>query len=369
MNPLWENLLKQRINNHRTFWWNPEFLNVFLEREERKRITWDLEWKEPPDWDFLIHHYTDKYHFLSSKYTINKYGEVKSLRWENMKYLFYPNKRWPRVRLQITIRKDWRDINTEKEFSVYKLMERNFRYYIKWYTKKKNNPKQFILVPKDWNENNMRYDNLEYIDKRNWTKRKYIENLLLSNHNISVESICRLLKTTPKYVNKILASLAKKWDSEDKTNPDNKKWEPKEDNWMIRRFQLYEELQDKLWIQFTRENFEIYQILIDSKWELSNIEIARKLRPEEISKTEMRRKLTDKIVRARKKLTEKGIIPRFNVLFESKRNLAVAMLQEKQHSWSWMTNEQIANCLWLKKGQIDNLSRQIKKNTMSKKEK
>ena len=367
MNPLWENLLKQRINNHRTFWWNPEFLNVFLEREERKRITWDLEWKEPPDWDFLIHHYTDKYHFLSSKYTINKYGEVKSLRWEIMKYLFYPNKRWPRVRLQITIKKDWRYINTEREFSVYKLMEQTFRNYIKWYNKKKNNPKDFILVPKDWNENNMRYDNLEYIDKWNWRKRKYIENLLLYN-DVSVETICRLLNTTPKYVNKILAELARKRKFDDlQLNPDSKKWDSKENKWIVESYQLYEELQDELWIQFTRDNFEIYQILINSKWELSNMEIARKLRPEEISNTEMRRKLTDKIVRARKKLTDRWLIPRFNKSFELKRALAVAMLQNKPTSW--MTNEQIANCLWLKKGQIDNLYRQIKKDAMSKKEK
>lgn len=58
-------------------------------------------------------------------------------------------------------------------------------------------------------------------------------------------------------------------------------------------------------------------------------------------------------------MTDKWLIPRFNGDFESKREEAVRMIKDKANSWK--TNQEIADNLWLNKSQIDNLSKQIRK--------
>ena len=333
------NLVKAEYNRKPRFWWDPRFTDRFLDRIERDRL---FEWKEPPEWDITIYRYVDKYHHVNSKYTINKYWEIKSLKWEAMKYIFYPNKRWPRVRLQIQkINKKWERFSSEKELSVLKLMEKKFWIYLKWHSRKKEKPNAYILVPKDWDYNNMRFDNLHYIPKKEYYtyKQDLIKTVLIRNSGATTGSLCETFNTKPGYIHSIKTELANAG--------------------QLSKFSEYQELQKEIWIEFSQDNLEIYKLLIKCKWQLSNIEIARLLRPIETSLADELRYYTDKIVRVRKKLTDQWIIPRFNAEFESKRERAVKMIREKAKTG--YTNQEIADILWLKKTQIDNLAKQIKK--------
>ena len=339
-NPSWINLAKNELNKKRKIWWNPEFTDRFLDRIEKE---W-YEWKEPFDTDIAIHSYTDRYHRIHSQYTINRNWEIKSLKWEVMKYLFYPNKRWPRVRIQIEkVDKNWEHVFQEKEISVLKLMEKWFWKYFIWYKNKRENPRDYILVPKDWDYNNMRYDNLHYVNRNEYypTKKKIIENFLKTNSELTNLQLSKIFKTTQHYISKIKKDLAERWE--------------------LSEFQLYQDFQKEIWIEFSEESQKIYKILLESKWKLSNLEIANILRLDEIKKTKNKRIFTDKVVRIRKKLTDKWIIPRFNNDFESKKSETIAMIKDKINSWK--TNKEIAEILWLKKEQIDNLARQIKKDS------
>ena len=144
-----------------------EITDMFLDRIELE----DTEWKTPPEWDMLIFHYSDRYHHLHSKYTINRDWEVKSLKWEIMKTFFHPNKRWPRVRIQIEkLGKNGESVFLEKEIWILQMMEQKFGIYFPWYKLKKLYPKDYMLVPKNWDYNNMRYDNLHYLCKDEYTK-------------------------------------------------------------------------------------------------------------------------------------------------------------------------------------------------------
>ena len=334
---LGSNLLKSDTQKKAKFWWNPEITDNFLDK-----VLWESrEWKMPPEWDIVIFHYSDRYHHLHSKYTINRDWEIKSLKWETMKPFFHPKKRWPRVRVQIEkVDKNRERIFIEKEIWILQMMEKVFWSYFPWYKLKCRSPKDYILVPKDWNYENMKYDNLQYLNKNEYyrTKKKLIKDYLLLA-DVDDEKVAKLFHTTPAYVSKIRQELVNEWHSS--------------------RFSSYQNLQKELWIEFAEDSMQIYQILIECQWQLSNLEVAKILRPKELSDTRNQRFLTDKVVRVRKKLTDKWLIPRFNEWFESKRKEAVKMLKDKVNSHK--TNQEIADILWLKKSQIDNLAKQLKK--------
>ena len=96
-NILWINLLKSDKKRDQIIWWNPEITDRFLDNIERE----NKEWKTPPKLDIVIYHYSDHYHHINSQYTINRNWEIKSLKWEVMKYIYYTNKRGLRVRIKI----------------------------------------------------------------------------------------------------------------------------------------------------------------------------------------------------------------------------------------------------------------------------
>ncbi len=334
---LWVNLLKVDENRSQIIWWNPEITDKFLDSIENE----DKEWKIPPKLDIVIHHYNDHYHHIESQYTINRNWEVKSLKWEIMKPFFHPKKRGPRIRLKIEKKdKSWNYTIMEKEVWILQLMDENFWIYFPWYSQKKKNPNNYLLVPIDWDYNNMGYDNLHYVTKKEYyrTKAKLIENVLLM-WQYSSRELSEKFNTTPQYIQKIKNNLANYWKLAD--------------------FQKYQDRQKEIWIEFNEESLKIYQILIECRWQLQNIEIAKLLRPKEIEKSKNKSFYTDKIVRVRKKLVDKWIIPRINWKFESQREEAVCMIKDKANSGQ--TNQEIADTLWLKKSQIDNLARQIKK--------
>ena len=333
---LWANLLKPYSQRRIKIWWRPEKTDAFL-----NKILWeDAEWKIPPEWDMIIYHYSDNYHHLDSKYTINRDWEVKWLRWEVMKFFFHPNKRWPRVRIQVKrLDKNWNIVPLEKEIWILQIMEQKFGRYFPWYKLKIKFPRDYILVPKDWNYNNMRYDNLHYVCRDEHNKKKLIKDYLKFHPNIDDEKMANLFDTSQWYIRKTRQELV--------------------DEGHTSRFSEYQKFQKEIWIEFSEDSFEIYKLLVQSQWKLSNMEIAKLLWPKKIEKAEDKSIYTNKIVRARRKLTDKWIIPRFNEPFESKRFEIVARIKNKANSGE--TSQQIADAFWLKKEQIDNLIRQIKK--------
>lgn len=320
--PLWTKMLHAG-REQKVGLWVPAITDFYLHQRENE----DKEWMTPPEWDFVIFHYQD------SKYTINRDWEIKWLKREIMKYMFYWRKRWPRIRIQI-LKKDaiWNFKTITKELNILNLMEKNFWKYIIWYWKKIGNPEKYILVPKDWDYNNLSYKNLQYIKKEDYYKykRKSIVELALTTWKTTKE-IAKLLWTSAWYVRTVL-----------------------NESWKSQKLKAYQELQEKIWIEFSEDNYEIYKILIECKWKLSNMEVAKKIRWKKLLNTEDKSYYTDKIVRARKKLTSKWIIPRYNENFESKRWTAIEMIE------SGMTAREIAEALWLKPQQVYNLRRKQK---------
>lgn len=113
-------------------------------------------------------------------------------------------------------------------------------------------------------------------------------------------------------------------------------------------------------IECSLVQFPMYELFLKTKGELSNLEMAKILFPEEYSKAdsnEKKKSLTNSIVRVRKRLQDQGKIPRDT--FQEKRDQALQLLTQKEVSGH--TNQQIAEILGLKKQQIDNLARKIKK--------
>ena len=333
----WITLINWERHKNQKFWWDPKFTNAFLNSIEAE----NKEWKIPPAWDIVIYRHYDKYHGLNSKYTINREWEVKSLRWEVMKPSLYKNKRWQKIHIRMgKIDSQWKMVVREKEIWILVLMEQVFWRYFPWYKLKQKDPENYILVPKDWDYNNMRYDNLIYVYKDEYysPKRKLVSEYMLMNPWVDDEKVSKVCNVALSYVKKIKMELAKKW--------------------KLTKFWAYQDLQKELWVEFSEDSFQIYQALMQSQWNLSNLEIAKLLRSEEIN-SENQKIFTNKVSRVRKRLTDKWIIPRFNEWFESKRDQALKMIMDKGKTH--ITNQEIADTLWLKKSQIDNLSKSIKK--------
>ena len=327
----WISLLKSQA------WWrfneNPKKTQRFL----CDVLSQDFEGKEPPEWDFVFSNYKDL------TYTINRNWEVKWLNWQIMTPFFSKNKRWPRVRIQYLLQQNGTMANKEKEVSILSLMNKIFWRYLTWYKRMENSNKHFILVFKDWDPNNIKRDNLEYIDYRLFreigTKRWEIRNLLTVN--ASDKYISSRFGVSRSEIQKV----KKKMVEEGK----------------LPKYQRVLNLREQLWFELTEELLPIYEALLESLGKLSNDELARILWKEEYSKADVKEKerFKSKISRARKRLTEKWFIPRYNELFEKKKAAAIRMLSEKE--LTGYTNKDIADKLWLHKTQIDNLAKQIKK--------
>lgn len=336
-NPSWLALSKQKstLGKNRT---KPEFTDRFLEQESFA----NKERTRPPESDFSFSLYK------WSKYTINANGIVKSLSWEAMKYLFYPNKLGPRVRIRRMRKKAWDDkISSEDyEINILKLMKYHFGPYIEGYSEAKENLENYILLPKDGNWENLATTNLYFCSKKDYqergSKRAIVKNFLMFPPNMTDKSISEKTWVSRAHISRVKSELQ----AEGK----------------LPEYQKLLDLREKTGFQIETESLPIYEALLESQGKLSNSDIAKKLRPQERNQAktnEEKRKLTDRVVRVRKKLTDAGLIPRFNANFEEKREQALQMIKEKPVTGK--TNKEIAEMLGLKKEQIDNLARQIKK--------
>ena len=174
--PSWINLLKSDKTRGLIKWWDPKFTDRYFDRIEN----WSFEWMTPLEWDVEIASYYDDYHGVRWVYTINRDWEVKSLKWKVMKPFFGKWNRWPKVRIKIKkIGKDWKIVKKEKEIFVLNIMEKVFGKYFIGYRQSIINPWEYMLMPKDGNYANMRYDNLHYVKKSEYDfPKKMTKNIL-----------------------------------------------------------------------------------------------------------------------------------------------------------------------------------------------
>lgn len=317
---------------------NPDFTDRFVNEIVEK----SKEWEFPPEWDFSFIVYK------WGEYTINRDWIVKDPKWNPMKYLFYPNKLWPRIRIKRSVKKIKSDQIQEEyyEVNVIKLLKQKFASYIQGYKNMMRNPKLFMIVPKDDDWTHLSVQNLEFVSRKIYhergSKREVVKKFLTFSPEMSDKEIQLKTWISRAHISRVRNEMGKEGSLDS------------EQELLL--------LREKTGLQITQENFPIYQLLIASQGRVSNIEIAKKVRWSDFSQlktNEEKRIRTDKVVRARKRLTDKEIIPRFNHRFEEKKAEAIAMITDKPNSG--LTNLEIAKKLGLNKGQIDNLARQLKK--------
>lgn len=114
----------------------------------------------------------------------------------------------------------------------------------------------------------------------------------------------------------------------------------------------------------TSKHLPIYEVFLQTKGRLTNLEIAKILygdtRVDSMTNSQ-KKALTAPIVRIRKRLMDSGFLSPDP--FQLYREELIKLLETKlEHG---MTNLQIAEQFGLKKQQIDNLARQIKKEKKS----
>lgn len=313
---------------------NPEFTDNFINKIEAE----GFEWKEPSDMPLGIGVYNGK------KYTIDKYWKIRGINWEEMKYLFYPRKRGPRIRIHKMVKRGDEFINVEKEVNILNLMKSKFAPYILGYNKAKTHFKDYILIPQDGNYENMSRSNLVFINKKEYyergSKRQLVKLLYSINPTATDEQIVDITGVSHPHVYRVKKELIK--------------------NWSLSVKSALEELKQKTGLIISEKMYPIYQILLARGNELDNLAIAKEIFPDQYKQAltnSQKKALTMPIVRVRKKLKEAGLLERS--VFEQKRSEAEDLLKNKWENW--LTNKEIAEKLWLKKEQIDNLARQLRK--------
>lgn len=305
------------IKRPHKYWdeWNTDrYLNAMEEK--------NVEWETPPELPNPIH----SYRWFS--YTIDRNWIVRWKNWEIIEYKMKNKK--PVVFLRKERMYDWKFIKRRECNSVLKLMERYYWRYFRWYIKHLKKPENYELVPLDWNYCNMKYDNLAYKEKN--TKRVLIETL---SKELSPNLVAQGLGVTQ---NLVMQVLRESWDN--KYYNDRKRF------------------QDKYWIKFNINNFEIYKILIESWWILQNSEIYEILC---INNNELKSKLSVKkieAIRANLKKQNNWLIQDFEDI-EPLRNKAIEMIRGM--SKTGLKIDEIACMTWLTLSQVKYLFQLNKK--------
>ncbi len=227
-------------------------------------------------------------------------------------------------------------------------MSKAFGQYFPGYSKYRQNPNAYMLIPKDGNYENMHYSNLIYVHKKTELEKRSKRELIKTTLSLDLPNttIKKLTGASESHIWRVKEEQvqAGKYKSEE--------------------YQAWRNFKEKYRIIMDFESFPIYTTLIESEGKKSNLEIAKELRPEAVAKAktnEEKRIRTEKIVRARKKLTDKNIIPRFKDYFEKQKPEIIKLLKE-----GGKTHQEIARLLNLKKDQVSNLARQLPKKEKNK---
>jgi hypothetical protein len=318
--------------------WLSEITDRFTDETVRNIKGWELEGKLP--WNAAIP--------IEHGYRITIHGQVI---WQNNKPLTLIPRKWKRSRIVImTLNKknaNWDRNIKKKEERIDNLMKKYFWPHIEWYSEMKLHRNQtYIVVPKDGNWNDMSVSNLKYTLEEtynlNWTKKSLLIPLIPFFKNKSEEELAKLLSTSRWWVNRIKSELKAKGE-------------------------IWDEVLNKLVI--SHKSYQIYIALLACDWLQSNLDIAKKLRPQaDFTDKGKQDSLTDKVSRVRRKLYDKKLIKKYNTyqkeinIWDVRQELKKMLIANKAIEKSKRkTHAEIAEIFGLWKEQVDNYSRQIAK--------
>lgn len=247
------------------------------------------------------------------------------------------------MRIKKSVKKNGEIKNIKSEIGILHAMSKAFGQYFPGYSKYRQNPKAYMLIPKDGNYENMHYSNLIYVHKKTELEKGSKRALIKATLSLDLPNttIQKLTGASESHIRKV---------TEEQVQAGKYKTE---------LYEAWRAFKEKYGIAVELESFPIYTALIESEGKKSNLEIAKELRPEAVAKAktnEEKRIRANKILRARRKLTDKGIIPRFNDHFEKQKPEIIKLLEE-----GGKTHQEIAELLNLKKDQVSNLARQLPK--------
>lgn len=202
---------------------------------------------------------------------------------------------------------------------MFKIIRQVFGPYITGYADMKKHPlKCYILVPKDDNWSNISVQNLKFVSQKEYreidSKKKQIKNVLSFCPDISDKTIQEKTGVSRPHISRIKRELAQ--------------------NGQLPNQKALLDYRETYGIQITQENFPIYQALLASDGNISNMDLAKKLRPEALQAAQTpdeKRVFTDKIVRVRRLLADNGLIPPPDS-FKGKREDALRMIKDKPNS-------------------------------------
>ena len=279
-----------------------------------------FEWKTPLSKEQIISKYHWGVYKLYTDWTItsptNKKLKCKFIKWVKRPYISI------RVKKKDDKGKSYTHIEAK---SVGKLMEKYFWEYIPWYKEKKQNPKEYKLEPKDLNYANFRLDNLVYVKKCNYNYNilnelySVLESKFPDDISWLIKYICDNLQLNRESAIRIIKQISK--------------WRK------CSAFENYQYFKELLWIDFSMDMYKVYKLLIETKWELKDIEIVNRIRPS-IS-WENKNHYANKVSRVRSKLNRKKIFS------------AIEMIGIKPITWN--TNQRIAEILKLPENTVTGL--------------
>lgn len=313
---------------------NAQFTQQFIRKLEGE---W-LEGKEPPEKPITIANYN------GMSYTLDKTWKIRGLNGEVMQYLFCPNKRGPRVRIHRNVKRWDLIVNEEKELNVLSLMKKHFWPYLSGYGEAKYHLDDYLLLPKDDNYENLHRSNLIFVSKKDyleqWSKRAVIKMYLRNCPTATDQEIAQKTWFSRPHIYRVRQELIQEGILEPKTR--------------------LEQLRQLTGIEITEKTLPIYDFFFTNGGDTPNLEIAKQLFPDQYAEAQTnahKKALTADIVRVRKKLQERGLLA--VPALQQYRDEIIELLKNK--SETWLTNATIAEKFGLKKAQIDNLSRQLKK--------
>lgn len=242
---------------------------------------------------------------------------MRGLNGEPMQYLFYPNKKGPRVRIHKELLKNGELVNVEMEINIFHLMAAKFGSYFPGHALAKAHPGEYMLVPKDGNWSNLHRKNLHYVEKKEYreqgTKRALIKMRFTMRPEISDQELSEKTGVSRPYVYRVRQELIQAG--------------------KLEAHAQLEQLRQLTGILISEKMLPVYVFFMQHGGELSNLEIAKQLFPDAYAQAQtnaQKKVLTAEIVRVRKRLTDCGLL--LPSLLSQKRDEAIKMLREKSES-------------------------------------
>jgi len=284
-----------------------------------------------PQETFLREH-RDSYHWKTIRYSLSPKGFILS---NGTPLQIYLKDNIPNSPFSI-ITKEWEKAKDYTTIFLLPYIDRYYWCYINWYQLKQKEPTKYILAPIDKDYTNLNISNLEYVKKNRDTQTALAETFMEQGY--SVEQLKQ------QFSKKVFYTIIQNF-------PD---------------YQKYQKRKKEIWINFSYEQRPIYEAILKYNWNKDNKDLALEIRWDDYKNANQTEKehFTNQIVRIKKKLKTNGNIWincfRQNPERETKKNQVYQLRLQKEKGEINITNKEIAQKVWLKEEQVNNLIRQFK---------